>query len=666
MVESRGALTEKIGGAYSQATSWLLPRGPDIPHGTAGLKQEGQGCPKMPHIPLVRRFLLLVVVVVLCGGISWCPIATAQNPPPTPSTGTSPQSDQAKPQDAKTSSTPGSTAPAPPDNAEVSTQDSPATFKVRVNLVLVRVVVRDDKGNIVPNLRREDFQLFDNRKPQAISSFSADTPETQAAKSISAVTPSSEVAPTSEAAEVAAQVKKMPQRFVAVMFDDVHLSMDDALFVRTATTKLFSALAASDRVGIFSSSGQFVQQFTADREVLKKALLGVQPHSPTGGALAHECPDVSYYQADLIQNGHDDQALAVAAEDAVQCAFQGNEMELPAARNVAEVVSSRVVSMGDQATEFAYRHMEDVMRQLSQMPGQRVMVFVSPGFIPSTLWSETNDLIDRANRAGIVINTIDARGLYTSDVFGDIADRPTDSLKVRGYKGSYRVAAQFAQNQVMEQLAYGTGGTFFHNRNDVDEGLREAAAAPPLSYSLGFSPQNLKVDGSFHSIVVKMANKQKYSIQARNGYYAPKSIRDPAEAAKQEIREAIFSQEELHDVPIELQTQFFKTDAVSARLSVLTHFDLKSIHFRKAEGRNRDNLTIATAIFDENGNFVTGGEKLVQMKLLDTTYERLSRSGITLKSSYEVKPGSYMVRLVVRDGEGAQMAARNGAVTIPN
>ena len=218
----------------------------------------------------------------------------------------------------------------------------------------------------------------------------------------------------------------------------------------------------------------------------------------------------------------------------------------------------------------------------------------------------------------------------------------------------------------MEQFAYGTGGTFFHNRNDLDEGLRQAVAAPPLSYLLGFSPQNMKVDGRFHGLKVSLTSKQKYSIQARNGYYAPKTVANPVEAAKQEIQEAIFSQEELHDVPVDLQTQFFKMDATSARLSVLTHFDVKGIHFRKAEGRNADVLTIATAIFDDNGNFVAGGEKTVQMKLLDTTYNRLSRSGLTLKSSYDVKPGSYMVRLVVRDGEGSQMAARNGAVVIPN
>jgi VWFA-related protein len=417
---------------------------------------------------------------------------------------------------------------------------------------------------------------------------------------------------------------------------------------------------------MFSASGQFHQNFTADHELLAKSLSSIVPRPTAGGAGFHDCPEVPYYQADLIQNKSDSQALAVAAEDAVQCAFNGDETKISQATVLAQTAAARSLSVGDQETEYTYRHVEEAMRQLSAMPGQRVMVFVSPGFIPSTLWSETSDLIDRASHAGIVINTIDARGLYTPDLMGDIADPPHDSARTIGFKSSYRLQTQTAQDQVLEQLAYGTGGTFFHNRNDLDEGLRQAVAAPPLSYLLGFSPQNLKVDGHFHGLKVSLTSKQKFSIQARNGYYAPKSIPNPVEAAKQEIREAIFSQEELHDVAVDVQTQFFKKDATSARLSVLTHFDIKGIHFRKMEGRNADTLTIATAIFDDNGNFVVGGEKTVQMRLLDTTFNRLSRSGLTLKSSYDVKPGSYMVRLVVRDGEGSQMAARNGAVVIPN
>jgi hypothetical protein len=173
------------------------------------------------------------------------------------------------------------------------------------------------------------------------------------------------------------------------------------------------------------------------------------------------------------------------------------------------------------------------------------------------------------------------------------------------------------------------------------------------------------VDGHYHILKVSLAGKQKFTIQARRGYYAPRTVKDPAETAKQEIQEAIFSQEEIHDVPIDLQTQFFKTDQTQARLAVLTRVDVKGIHFRKAEGRSRDNLTFATAIFDENGNFVTGGEKIVEMRLLDPTLDRLSRSGFTVKSSFDIKPGTYLVRLVVRDAEGSQMAARNGAVVIP-
>jgi len=190
-------------------------------------------------------------------------------------------------------------------------------------------------------------------------------------------------------------------------------------------------------------------------------------------------------------------------------------------------------------------------------------------------------------------------------------------------------------------------------------------AAPQISYLLGFSPQNLKIDGKYHTLKVTLANNQKFAVQARRGYFAPRTITDPTEAAKQEIQEAIFSQEEVRGLPIDLQTQFFKPDARQAKLSVLTRVDVKGIPFRKLAGRNRDDLTIATAIFDENGNFIIGGEKIVQMKLLDPTLTRLSRSGFTVKSTFDVKPGTYLVRLVVRDAEGSQLAARNGAVVIP-
>ncbi len=571
--------------------------------------------------------------------------------PPAPDNSTLKPTEPAKPSSNTSQS---------PSTAEVVTRDSSTTFKVRVNVVLVRVVVRDQKGKAIDSLKKEDFQLFDNRKPQTISTFSLETP---ASHTIPVVT----VSDHSEAdvEKVQPAVPALPQRFVSLLFDDLHLSMEDAVYDRTAATKIFDSMAPSDRVGIYTTSGQFAQEFTSDHEVLKKALNQIVPR-PLFNSAIHDCPDISYFQADLIENKQDSQALAVAAEDAVQCAFNGDETKLAQARAMASGVAIRTVNTGDSSSDFTYRHMEDVLRRLSAMPGQRKLVFISPGFILSTLLLERVDIIDRSNRAGIVIDTLDARGLYTPDLNGDISSPSVDNYRTAGYKTSYRVQAQFAQEEILNDLASGTAGTFYHNRNDIDVALRQAVAAPVASYLLGFSPQNLKLNGSFHALKVALTGKQKFDIQARRGYYAPRTAKDPAQAAKEEIQEAVFSQEEIRDLPVDLQTQFFKKDPSQARLSVLAHLDLKSVKFRKVEGRNHDDLTLATVIFDENGNYVIGGEKILEMKLLDSTLDKLDRSGITVKSSFDVKPGSYLVRLVVRDKEGEMMAARNGAVVIPN
>ena len=546
--------------------------------------------------------------------------------------------------------------------AEVSTRDTPPTFRVRVNLVLVRVVVRDSSGKVVSNLKKEDFQLSDDRKPQVISSFSTETPESH---KVAPTTPSPAPDPDANTSADPAAIAALPQRFVAVVFDDTDMLVGDALWVRTAATKLFASLAPTDRVGIYSTSGQVTQEFTQEHGLLQESLLRLVPRPLTGGNGFHDCPEVSYYQADQIENRQDAQALLVATEDALDCAYNGDTRFIAQAQALAQSTSQRVLSSGDSQTEYVYRHLEDIIRRLAGMPGQRVLVFVSPGFvITNILTSDSSSLIDRANRSNIVINTIDARGLFTPDM-GDISDPEQGSIKTAGIRSSYRLQAQLAQADILAQLADGTGGTFFHNRNDIEEGLREAAAAPAMSYLLGFSPQNLKINGAYHTLKVSLVGKQKFNVQARHGYYAPRTIKDPVEAAKEEIQEALFSQDEIHDLPVDLQTQFFKKDQSQARLAVLTHVDVKGIRFRKADGRNSDDLTVATAIFDENGNFVTGGEKIVEMKLLDKTVERLSRSGFTLKSSFDIKPGTYLVRMVVRDAEGSQMAARNGAVSIP-
>jgi len=278
--------------------------------------------------------------------------------------------------------------------------------------------------------------------------------------------------------------------------------------------------------------------------------------------------------------------------------------------------------------------------------------------------SEYSDLVDRALRGEITISALNARGLYVVEPLGDISQGGTTTPAVAGYKAQFGMDGARADEDVLAQLSNGTGGTYYHNSNDLDAGLKRIATAPEYFYVLGFSPQNLKLDGRFHNLKVSLKDSPKLTIQARKGYYAPSHAENPAEQAKREIEEALFSQEELHDLPVALHTQFFKSSDLDAKLAVLVYVDVKQMHFRKEEGRNRNDLTIVSGLFDRNGRFITGSEKILEMRLKDDTLANRLGSGITIKSSFDVKPGSYLVRLVVRDAEG-QLAATNGAVEIP-
>src|SRR5882672_8497778 len=190
---------------------------------------------------------------------------------------------------------PAPAAPPPPQetkSAEVETRDTPATFKVRVNLVLVRVVVRDPQGKVIENLHREDFALADNRKPQVISFFNVETP---ASRAMPLTTAASSNAAESVAGVPATPVPAIPQRFVSILYDDVHLNMEDAVTVRAATAKILGSIAPTDRVGVFTTSGQLTQDFTSDRKLLLRAMNGIMARPLTGGfGGTPSCPDISY------------------------------------------------------------------------------------------------------------------------------------------------------------------------------------------------------------------------------------------------------------------------------------------------------------------------------------------------------------------------------------
>jgi VWFA-related protein len=556
------------------------------------------------------------------------------------------------------------------NTAEISTRDAPATFSTKVNLVMVPVVVRDSKGKAIGTLQKEDFQLFDKGKPQVISRFSVE-------KAGEAVIPA-EVG-TDDAAfgnpSPHAPGPPIAQRFVLYLFDDVHTTTPDLIQARDAAIKhLAESLNNTTRAAIFTTSGLNNVDFTDDRMQLNAALMKLMSR-PTLGSRGSDCPDVSYYMADLIVNKNDPGALSAAANEALAtCAppppggsAAAAAQAMQTAKSLAQSTAQQVLNLGERDTRLAFTTLENAIRRLASAPGDRTLILLSAGFfIADDLRFEESGIMDRAIRANVRISALNARGLYVVIPGGDASTASVNvNPAISNLKAQYDRESAIQEEGIMEELADATGGRYFHNNNDLTGGLNQIAAPPEFVYLLGFSPQNLKLDGGYHGLKVKLTTVRGLDVQARRGYYAPKHLVDPEEEAKREIQEAMFSREEIQDIPVELHLQFFKTSDIAAKIAVLARLNIKNLRFRKADGRNNDNLKILSGVFDRNGNFITGTEKLLEMRLQDATLEKVSHAGITVRTSFDVAPGSYVIRLVVRDSEGQTMAARNGVVEIP-
>ncbi|HTS37884.1 MAG TPA: VWA domain-containing protein [Candidatus Solibacter sp.] len=380
------------------------------------------------------------------------------------------------------------------------------TLKVGVNLVQVRVVLRDGKGHAIGGLQKEDFQLSDAGKPQVITRFSAEKGEPAAIGRDSQQGTGTEPRAKQSNAGVG-------PRFVAYIFDDIHSSFADLASAGQAAARHLVALGEKDNAGIFVTSGQLGINFTSDRAKLQETLKNLRPHPlmPVG-----RCPSISPYMADLIANQSDSEALALATADAIKCS---GGLDPRLAEKIAKSTAFEVATTTSTETQSTLSILREVVRRTAIMPGSRSIVLVSPGFL--TQAPETRqgimELIDEALGHDVVFNTLDVRGLSTPTPAPNEAHSSQPVLRFR-----YDQEEQRSLSDVMGDLAYSTGGVYFHNNNDLNEGFRRTAETPEFLYVLGFSPQ--KLDGKFHKLKVTLVAKDspKLTVQAREGYYAAK------------------------------------------------------------------------------------------------------------------------------------------------
>ena len=527
-------------------------------------------------------------------------------------------------------------------------QQQLASFKTSVTLVNVPVVVRDSRGHAVGGLRKEDFRLFDEGQPREILKFAVESAGSLEPSRTARATPS---------AQGSQAPARAPDRFVAYLFDDLHLEFADLARVRDAAGRHFRAsLQPDDRAAVYTTSGRTVLEFTADRDKLDQTLAALRPH-PLGDRW--DCPRIGLRQADLMVNRRDNDAIRAATAEQLSCT---PGIRIETAATMAMQKARQVLELGEWDIRASFRTIVDAINRMATLPGKRAIVLASPGFQPVGLEMEESDLIDRAIRAGVSIGAIDTRGLWVDPAL-DASRRvqaDSDALRIQRQLDS---TGALTDSRVLADLAAGTGGRFFQNSNDLEDGFHQVAAAPEVVYLLAFSPSDLKLDGKYHSLKVTLPNGKGLTADSRKGYFAPRSLADPAAQSRQELFAAIYARDERNEIPVVARTQYYLLDERKVRLVVPFNLPLPGISFRKVDGRNANGLTVVTAVFDNNGNLLSARQQQFDLRLKDETLARKAEPGVTGRATFDLEPGSYLVRLVVRDAEG-RLSAVNTPVDL--
>ncbi len=546
---------------------------------------------------------------------------------------------------------------------EISTQDADTTFtlKTEQNTVLVPVVVRNSKGEAIDDLRKEDFRVFDRGKPQTIVSLTIEKPST-AAKAPSAVSLNEKPEKQRGGEAAASAVEVAADQYVALFFDDITSSEAELAPTREAAAHYLSAsVLPNERIGLFTASGRKQVDFTSNLAAIQSGLANLHSHQDT--SFNSIPPYLAHILVEHDQGPSNPYAKCESGNTDLNC-IAGAATLLADARPSIEfsnTLTARILS-GLQST----------IHQMSTLPGQRTLVIVSPGFQTFSIsWlSQLEKIVDSAVLAHIVINALDARGVYgdvtlTDDLFNSqLLNQNELAAALIGLAPVLREGAR-RQVDAMREFAHDTGGIFFENSNDFLAGIRQTTGVPEVLYLLSFSPQNLKHDGAFHDLKVSLVSSHGLSLQARHGYFAPPKSEDLAAQEKENLRDAVFSLDETHSLPVEVHTQFFMTSETDARVTVLTHIDLHALRFRKDAGRNFDKLTLVTVLFDQDGHEVDAQKKVLAFQTHDAVLEKYLQSGITLDGQFSVKPGKYRVRTVLEESESGQLASLNHTFEIP-
>lgn len=530
-------------------------------------------------------------------------------------------------------------------------KDPEDVVKISVTLVQLDAVVTDQKGRLVTDLKKEDFELLEDGKRQHITSFEFISTESSSPEHPVVKPATINASPVPPPRLKADQVK----RTIALVVDDLSLSLESSVFTRDALKKFVDEqMQPGDLVAIIRAGAGIgaLQQFTADKRLLHAAADRVRFNPNGRGMVGAFAP---------INGNREGLPLPLDSDS-------NPEADMEAAR-------ARTFSVG---TLGALRF---VIRGLSQLPGRKSAVLFSDGF---RLFGQGRDnyrvldsmryLTDEANRASVVVYTVDPRGIpYTGLTAADSLPRG-GAIQVMRQVGITRSRTLYATQEGLNYLARETGGLAIRNTNDITGGLQRVLDDQRGYYLLGYVPEDdtFRREGGrrpYHSLKVTV-KKSGLNVRSRGGFFAvPDADREAQRSlTSNKIVAALTSPFATGDINVRLTSLFGNTAEEGSSVRSILHIDARDLSFvEEADGWQKAEFDIVAFTFGDNGQVVDHISKRFTLGAKGETFDQIKRDGIIYTLNLPVtQPGAYQLRTAVLDVATQRLGSANQFIEVPD
>ena len=566
--------------------------------------------------------------------------------------------------------------------------DAQDVIKFDTSLVQTDVMVFDKNGKFVDGLKPEQFQLKIDKSPREISffeivrsgGFTNKREEAKADQPIDAGEPKPGN-PSKNPPKTDAQ-----RRAVIFFVDDFHLAPDSLARTRTALLDFIDrGIGEGDLVAITSPSGQigFLQQFTADRAALRSAVARLNYRTNTKTDMQQ--PPMSEYIAMKIREG-DDQAMSYYVQEIHKqsCFKAGNQtictMSPQAARQQVRMRAQQMMVESAPATDDTLRLLEGLMRTAAQLPGRKLVFMISDGFYLTDTKTGAIDRIkkvtDAAGRAGVVIYTLDARGIVSDSI--DVTNNKP--IQPGGLLSGASIGEIAASQDGLNALAKDTGGQAFRNTNaPMHEWVEKVVDETSNFYLLAWKPDTEEQKrGKFKQIEISIVDRPDLKVRVRSGYFKSaalpllnakkKSSKDPLKAREDDMRFVIDAPVSQREIPTEVDLRFVQMPGVGTRVIATISIDESALTFDLIDGKLSADVDIGGICYDDKGkpiDSIVGRLRVFPQSSNPSPGSPNKPKRSIYRFSTMVPGGLYQVRVGIRDLKSSRIGSAMDWITIP-